>query len=375
MFRARFHWQGVVLSCTLTMIACLLMSPAILRADESVDSSSVSREQIIKAWADREKKVTSAQFEWTEVRSTTGLFLLPDESIVEPDVPQYKVKSSLSLKGTQLRHTFRKSTWQKDAPRGENQYVSVSNGKTSKIYLPPGYVSEYPRGHASQIASSDETSSAYLKPFLWSFRTSLPRVFAAPVEKFQLKPERVLSQGIECVVMCYEASPTNSFELWADPSRDFLIVRQLFLNDGRVGNQLDIDYQQDEKTQLWIPQEWKFSLLDGSGQPILSVHGELTRAVINPNLPDSQFEYEFPPGTWVHEDGSREHIVLADGRQREVPVGDRDLPYETLLSDSAPHPVNGWKAMFVRINVMVFLSASVSLIVHRYYSRPNAKVT
>ncbi|WP_339910974.1 hypothetical protein [Symmachiella dynata] len=344
------------------LLTAVSIQPVVAEQVDAPASGALTHEKILKVWEEREQRVKSARFEWTEIRLITDDLLMPGESRVEPDVPQYSVKSSLSLKENQIRHTFRKEIWQVDAPRGENSFVSVSNGETAKVYLPPGYVTEYPRGHASQQVGSDEVNSTYLKPFLWCYRPSMSSVLVAPLEKFDITQERAAYQDRDCVVLRYQPTPTTKFELWLDPSRDFVIVRQQFIRDGLVANQLDVEYLPVDETRVWLPQEWRFAMLDKKGKSLLSMNGTLTRAEINPTLPDADFEFEFPPGTWVHEDKAHEHIVMADGKQRAVALGERGLPYESLLSGTGRVSKSRWKRVLVQINLSVVVFVCVGLV-------------
>lgn len=354
--RCRIGRTGPLVCALLVMTAS---SP--LRGDETFQALNVDRDMIARIWKEREERVTSAQFEWTEVRTTTKKLLMPGETLAEPDAPQYQVQSSLSLKADQIRHTFRKSMWPQEAPRGENQYVSVSNGKVSKVYLPPGHVTNFPRGHESRIAGSNDVTWAYLKPFLWCFRPSVDDVLVAPLAEFQVTGDTVPYQGHECVVLRHQAAPASHYDLWVDPSRGFVIVRQQFMNDGHLSHELDVDYEQDAATDLWIPHHWRFALLSHDGEPTLSVNGQLSRADINPDIPDTAFKFEFPPGTWVQEDGSHEHIVMANGKRQMISMGDRGLPYETLLSRKPPSTSTSIREVWIKINIVVLSTACLGL--------------
>ncbi len=357
------------LRCAVVLAFLVTFPTAFARADEKGSAAAISRDDIVRAWNRRKEQVRSARFEWSEVRNTTADLFLPGETRVEPDDPQYGVDSSLSLKGDQIRHTFRKSIWRENAPRGENEYVSVSNGTTSKVYLPPGYVSDYPMGHATNEYGSNDIASVYLKPFLWTFRTSTSGALVAPMEVFDVVPDHVIHQGRECVILRHRASPTHGYDVWVDPSRDFLIVRQQFVRDGRVGNQLDIDYEFNDQGGVWVPSDWRFAMLNSKGNPIHSVNGTLTRAEINVDIPDTDFEFDFPEGTLVHEGQVHQHIVMADGTQRPIAVSDRGLPYDVLLSKGTGSVGNSfWKGVWVKANIIVFVCAGACLILHRYRS-------
>src|ERR1043165_2095849 len=63
-----------------------------------VGTDDFSIAKIVNAWEQREQRLRSAIFEWTERRVQMKSTLAKDESLSEPPEPQYDVEARLSIK-------------------------------------------------------------------------------------------------------------------------------------------------------------------------------------------------------------------------------------------------------------------------------------
>jgi hypothetical protein len=334
-----------------------------VQAKNNEDAPARTMKKIMETWKKNEKSVQSAIFEWTEKRVQNKTLLDPEGMNVEPDTPECDVISRLSFEKNMVRYSFRKSIWPDNAPQNKNQYVSVFNGMKSKVYFPPGYTTKYPTGYSSKKNNSEELTAVYLKPFLWSFRPFLPRTLPAELKKFNLLPETNLFQGRECLVLQYMPTTENKIEIWIDPSKGYSIVRKLFTNGDQIGSQLDIDYLFDAKSEIWIPEEWKYSLLHHTGVPMMTTNGKLKKHQINVRLYKDEFEFAFPEGTRVHEGMNTLYIVKANGLKQLVPMAKRNLLHDDILRDKdfklTPRLLMVWG------NVILFLISGVLLILYQ----------
>lgn len=317
---------------------------------------SITVQTITDAWKLTEAKVRTAVFEWNENRVITKNLLLEDETMTEASVPQYTVTNRLAFEDKKLRFTYKKSSWTSEAPENGDQYVGVFNGKNSKVYLPPGYVSGYPRGHVGTRGQSEELTSAYLKPLLWAFRPSLPRVTLFPIADAKLLPTREEVEDHECLVLEFSGHPGERHNIVVDPSQDFSIVRQNLTINNRLKFQLKIKYERNASFGISIPKSWKYESFNSAGDQQFSVASSLASYSINPVLAASEFEFDFPVGTWVHDGRNTEYIVTADGPTRTVGLRERQVPYAELLREPGLSPeATRW---FFWCNLLLLLAIS-----------------
>lgn len=319
--------------------------PAPVAAAPLKDAATpVTVQSILERWNRREQIVDSSIFTWTEQRTHVSDFLASDERRAEPFTPNYDVDGRLSFDGERLRYSYKKSLWKDaDAPAGGDEFVSVFNGRDSKVYFPPGYVSEYPRGHFSSQSQSEGLDALYLKPMLWTFRPSLPDVMLFPPADGKLQPSTRDDEHLrDCVELTYTSSPGHVNRLWLDPKQDYSIVFATIETDEQLTLQVEVTYTFDNGQSLWIPATWKLQAMFVNNAAQLLVNGTMEKHNINPVLPASEFEFDFPVGTWVHEGANIEYLVTEDGSNPHIARSDRNTPYAELrhgggISTTAAH--------------------------------------
>ena len=89
---------------------------------------------------------------------------------------------------------------------------------------------------------------------------------------------------------------------WLDPARDYLVLREHSMADGRDIDRTDYSYRADAKVG-WVPEGWTRMELSNYGCFVRSSTSKVTQYAVNEPLPPSAFQVKFPSGTGTFQDG------------------------------------------------------------------------
>ncbi len=273
----------------------------LLAADESTMSL------IERAWRERQDKTISFRLRWKQSRvlktghdpsnpfgadSTTSAYVAHDyEQLLAVQDGKYRFFSSEPAKNAQTGDWMRKES------------TDVSNGVTAKnftkrdtSYLPlSGSDSKHkPLEESIVFTMSDlRPVTLHFRPFLLS-----PPVLAG----FTVSKERGEADGKPCLIIrrLVPSQPTVTEALWVDPKQQYSVRRRTQEYQGKVFYQLDVQYRLD--TAGSVPTGWHEDMYyAGDGTLTKSLQGTVVSSEININLPESEFELAFPPGTKVRD--------------------------------------------------------------------------
>lgn len=160
----------------------------------------------------------------------------------------------------------------------------------------------------------------------------------------------------------------NTREVYVDPARKHIPLRYSILKNGETVIQIDfIQYEQKDKNL--IPVSWKITQVDPSDRLIkTSLLAKLQESSINLPFSPSEFQLEFPPGTWVKDRRNKEsgyfheHLVLSDGERTPIPLADRTKPIDQLLSERSKR---GHVVLYGVLLLLAFIVAAEAA--RRYY--------
>jgi hypothetical protein len=318
----------------LTLSAALLtLSAGPTLANEAEE---VSITVIEKAWKERQDRVKSGVFTWTETRFQTkgSLSALmgqrgnPKGKVIPPTDFSFEVPSQLSVDGEKLRYEYEDRQWSEDKDDFvPSAYVSAFNGDAGKFLYPNGLTT----GRPPQAGIRPErhlpfADSAELRPLLTAFRGLIPGMRYIDIQEMAIPGRRAVIDGVSCIEL--ELQPNR---LWVDPTRDFVVSR-FTLGEGKPTYQITVRYDRDT-SGVWVPDSWEIINYPPGGS-LMTTQAKMKEYKINPSLNPKEFDLEFPPGTMVIDTRSnRNYIVNEQGGEHALQTADFEKPYQDLLED------------------------------------------
>ena len=130
-------------------------------------------------------------------------------------------------------------------------------------------------------------------PVLMTCRPCDPDMGGRDLRRYKVKPGTESVNGRTCVVLTGPHDET----LWLDVDRGFLVVKVTFGYD----DTMDISYH-DDPAFGWLPSEWKYVRVwrrEGELPVRERVVGRMTAVAINPDIPRSEFQLQFPADATV----------------------------------------------------------------------------
>ena len=150
-------------------------------------SADVSLEAVIKAWQERQDRVRSGVFSWTETRTVTKGAMSammtrrgnPKGKTIPPEDLSFDIPAKLSMDGEKLRHDYegdRQWSEEKD-DLVPISYSSAYDGSTGKFLYPRGTeIGDWPEGVIRAEKYLPDAKDAESAPILMSFRGLVPGV-------------------------------------------------------------------------------------------------------------------------------------------------------------------------------------------------------
>jgi hypothetical protein len=126
----------------------------------------------------------------------------------------------------------------------------------------------------------------------------------------------IVIAGRRCQQFVLRREGGDRSEYWLDPAREWLLVREVYVEPKRAQTQLDIEYEPDAQAG-WVPKSWQFRHT-GKGTPVSVEKYTVVSYEINPSLTDSTFDIQFPVGTEVSDftEGRKDYLVEEGGSKR-----------------------------------------------------------
>lgn len=309
-------------------------------------------DEIRGAWRSRQNRVRSARFQWTqkvtfakgseswlldgqiEKKSTKETTEIPPTDITF-EVPR---SLSLSFSGRKVRYAHEGKSWSlKENGFVEDPYLSTFDGRQAKILHLPGGISSYPQGsiRPQQEMQHPDIKSVNLQPILLTYRALEPGMSGYPIDKIRFKGQRALHDGADCLLLDVEKRSSRSTQtLWVDPKRDYLVVRIVHMLDGAIKQRTDIQFGSNKK-HGWIPQSWTIVIQNVKGKLTQSSENQVTSWEINPGIPSSEFDIEYPARSVVVDMSQRPEkrfVVKHDGSIRPVLPSEYSATHEQVIS-------------------------------------------
>lgn len=219
-----------------------------------------------------------------------------------------------------------------DWPRNLRAFTTVFDGEQNTQFL-PAERGQYPEVYVFADSSNRFHRSLYYLPFILTLRAGWLNI---DPDSCWIKEKRELIGDRECCVMV-ESGGGRQF--WVDVERNCLVLKYVENWDGlgaRMKNQFDIDYAQDTTGQ-WLPVAWSTVFLDNHGLMEHYARSIVVSADFEQPIAGDEFHVRSPVGTWTFDEATGEHtLTVAAGTVRRISEQDlhNGLTYNGLMGAS-----------------------------------------
>lgn len=408
-------------SLVIALAAAQLLPTCVLGAEDTLESTDARLlESIEAAWRAREERVRSAEFAWTEVRTTRmapaesaigGPFGLEDappstEATSEQRLHCHQYRQELAFKGQKYRFrdsmpglTFDRSEYEMPerlfASDGEVRwgYFESTVPKTTPYF---GTIRHHTKDAVSSVAMnlSNKVLFLHLRPSVHS-----PDLFSQAV----VSVPRADLDDTECVVIAVPGLRGMQEFFWLDVRLQFSMRRFVRRSDENTVMQIDVTYDQPSGDTP-IPMSWKILQPSANGDFHTMYEAEVLTGKINQDIEDEHFAVTFPANTLVadyvhsdlegipgnarsssqtggpHADGSPdclEYLVRADGTKRLVlakemrRISDGQELIDTDTGFAGLDDQQAWRSPWFLCGVILALLLFVGVLVRWRTKTPN----
>lgn len=267
-------------------------------------SPPVTIDQIVQAWRTRQQRARSFRFEWIETRTDMkGGAMGP-----EPNAPlnptkdtTFESKCLLVVDGRKSNYTYDGYIW---GPEVDEllirKYTCVYDGTESKDFLAAASDKYHPQGILFGAKPNFQLPTPPLRPPVWFYRSLDVELGGFDQARLTVTGDTGSIAGQDCnIVVQRSGGAGNAYEtkLWLDPSQGFAVRRAVTMYAGRVTtSRLDISY--GAKAGEWVPVRWVY-VRTPNGEVRNQLDCRVTEFALNPEIPATTFEIDYPPGTWV----------------------------------------------------------------------------
>jgi hypothetical protein len=282
-------------------------------------------EQVFSFWREREKRVETASFQWTETRTIpkgTVLFtrkIAGQSTGLKRDVT-HDLAYILRLDRQRMYHSTDGPRWLSSEARFvSRKYVSVYNdGNSNRAFYGESDGKVHPIGFVAAGKKSQDWDNDHIAPVLMAYRPFHPEIGRFRGTGWKLLEEPGIVQGGVCKILERIAGERKD-QVWVDPEREFVISRLLQYMSGALVFQLDMSYEKDANS--WYPTRWTSMVFLG-GRVSQSSAAIVKRHSLNLPLTTEDFAFEFPVGTEVVDRSRKEsrlhYIIREDGEKRII---------------------------------------------------------
>jgi len=298
-----------------------------------------SVEAIIDSWQNYDSLIDTAQFKYaidrtqnysTDASKLEALVGLPvPADTVDSEVVTLKRKLSVNISGKKTVVVKRGEFWDGNLlkPIQNHQSFGFDGSQVWKILgHPGGALGKIEHGvvpHDTTIRDIEVTPI-----FFTCSPIELLKLKGFDIGEISMANESVVYNGTDSVKLSLparKASPLEVVAVYIDPARDNRILGFERWYKGAPLKEITLNYAETGKVG-WQLANWKSTIFDyASGEPAVSVSGEVTEVTINEPVADSLFEPVFPEGTHVRKMGET-FIQGPDGKLRPLEEGEFGKP-------------------------------------------------
>ncbi len=332
------------------------------------DNHEALRKEIQKAWDKRLSLVKSTRFNLETTNECKPIFYLMkvkpsldfykslkskeqlDQFIEENKDPLvYSYNTELLVDGKRIRFTRSGQLPSNKPPIEIKEFyrLEVTDGEVSKSFYDKAAALNYPSGFVNNTKGCQSIIHDYTLPIRsW---IDPGRGDFCPIVDPTLEGTITLSPKKSDKLITLN---NDKGKMYLDPNKDYSIVK--WEGRGQYGNtSMEIEYQPDNQTQLWVPANWELLVYMKDGSVGLASTSRVTEYEINPEFAVGDFQFEYPPVSKVsdmrptaegyHERrGSAFYVIKENGEKRPVTWEERFGPVDELFTteegDLAPKP-------------------------------------
>lgn len=295
------------LSCIYCGVLVLSYVGSRLLAADEIPVVKFSTRQILARILERQQKVTSARFEWTEqCLEAKGFRHDPAKEIADPDnaarpvTPHanitYSQSQSFSFDGGKTNHVCTQLAFNKAGIPFHRTNRMAFDGLQQLSLSDPTPDFKLPQGRIYQQNAARITFNLLdLEPLLQCYRLGDTRIRGVELDGYAIDLKSSEVDGVPCVVL---ASASRGRKLWLDPQREFLPLRSTHEVNGVLRRQTDYSYVKD-LDHGWVLAGWRIRKHEGQGRQEFSRIATVVDYEINPELGPAEFQIAFPPGTLI----------------------------------------------------------------------------
>jgi len=344
-------------------------------------TASVTVDQILGAWQQREARFRSGKFVWKEVKFIAkGGHVSPDAKGAFPaEAVTHEYPQTLMFEGQKWRFS-------NDEPgvySGSELYFfsrhqeSVWDGTLGKD-LRSKYPELDPFNYQGGVGASNPVplKLVNVKPLVAHYRPTTPHLVAG-LRRRSFIGRRGDIDISSCIVLegssGIDAKTGVNRTIWLDPDRGFIVRRWATELRGKPLSQFDVLYV-EHPTHGWLPSRWRYLAHSPEGRLRESIEGRVIEQQINVKMKPEDFQLEFPPGTLVGDgtspEGRQQYVICADGTTRRVFQEElnRGATLEDLYNSppgqaALPRRTSTWK--YFTVGLVVVLAVIVGVVVVR----------
>ena len=325
-----------------TVALWLLGIPSsLLAADASVDADTVAR-----AWAKRESEVRTVRCTWmSHITTPKGTILSPDSLpmlnpkrvTVPPEDDVHTETGELWIDGEKWRYeqagvAVSAQSWTFVPQRS----VFVAKDGTLNAYMTEGAY-DYPMGNINRVQKRDIPQAISIRPMFMVFRPLLSGLFTS--QDYVALEGRGLVGTKSCVrLRSKKESGESKGTFWVDPENGFALLRYTLEETGTTVLKVDFTYDESDRRDR-LPTGCAIVAVHSDGRLEQSITLTVRECVINRPIDPRQFQFDFPPGTWVRDftrpselGNTTQYIVRQGGSKRFLIAADRGATYQQLLT-------------------------------------------
>jgi len=319
------YWKAALL-----VVVGVELSVTDLRAQQKPKESLA---EIVDAWKQRQARVQSARFAWTEAKivgggkhtAFGGLPLQPPEDTL------VKNKVRISFDTDRLIYQYDGWGWQGDKGRMvPDKYIGTFDGAVNKLYWPPLETRQQGEGIVEKRDTHPNEGNVFFRALILAYRPFHMRMGALTINNYDLLDSYGVINGRTCNVLEDKGSELRR-SVWTDPARDHVPVKYLEAVGEKKAIFLETEYDPHPEVG-WVPKQWKMTWINSDGSLNFSAVATVDKYDINVPLDKSEFEVNFDKGTTVEDRVDRQvYDIMPDGTKQIHTTSPPPANFSTVL--------------------------------------------
>jgi hypothetical protein len=303
----------------------LLMSGTV-----GAQSDAPTIEVIADAWRQRERETRSVRIFWTaELTFRKADILDPEIQKQLADADDYLV----TVKDEELRIDGDRFDHRTSIQEGANYNMPLSlrdSFDESRSYRLATFHHDDPTGYVTREPHAFGVTSVGLRPALFAYRPLHDAMSRFNMSGSNLDPEPLVHEGQPYLILREPGSASRVAELWIQAESPFLPVRYIRKIDGRVRLDLTMFYSTESGRENALS-AWEMTSFREDGSLDESTHATVTQFEFNPQIDQTEFTIDFPPGTLVIDKDAGTKARLPGGKHRVKPPEQRQADLRWLI--------------------------------------------